>query len=97
MPMFKLGRTLQRRYKIKGLPTHQQLEAMPFGRQIEHLRSIEAFKSTAKSVWISMKRRSAASAIKEAKALYDVDEYYCQYYDLTDYRDDSIQFFYTTK
>lgn len=97
MPMFTLGSNINRRYKIKGLPTHQQLEAMPFGRQIEHLRSIEAFKSTAKSVWISMKRRSAASAIKEAKALYDVDEYYCQYYDSTDYWDDSFEFFYTTK
>ena len=97
MPSYKTGRSLTRRFKIKGLPTHQQLEAMPFGRQIEHLRSIEAFKASAKSVHISMKRRSAASAIREAKALYDADQYYCQYWDLQDYRDDSVEFFYVPK
>lgn len=97
MSLFTTGRKITRRFKIKGLPTHQQLEAMPFGRQIEHLRSIKSFKATAKSVHISMKRRSAASAIREAKALYKADQYYCEYWDLTDYRDDSVEFFYVPK
>ena len=40
---------------------------LPFGRQIEYFRQIEAFKQTAKSVHICQKRRSTAAALKEFK------------------------------
>lgn len=88
---------LTRKYKIRGIPTDKELSAMPFGRQLEHTRTISAFKAGAQSRWVSIKRRSAAAAIKEAVSLEGASEWYCEYRDEPTYRDDSIQFFYKTK
>ncbi|TXH15391.1 MAG: hypothetical protein E6R03_07230 [Hyphomicrobiaceae bacterium] len=86
-----------RRYKIRGMPTDKELSAMPFGRQLEHIKTLAAFKAGAQSRWISIKRRSAAAAIKEAVSLEGASEWYCEYRDEPMYRDDSIQLFYKPK
>jgi hypothetical protein len=83
-----------RKFKIAGLPTDKAFAGMVFGRQIEHLRAIEAFKATAKSVHISQKRRTNAAAIREAVTLYGAKQYYCQFEDSSTCRDDSFQFWY---
>ncbi len=86
--------TLKRRFKIAGAVKDSELSAMPFGRQIEHLRTINEFKAAARSVWISQKRRSNAAAISEARKLYDAKEWLCEFHDEPMYRDDSFQFWY---
>lgn len=83
-----------RKYKIKGMPSERELASMPFGRSIEYLRAIDQFKSSCKSVHLSQKRQTYQKAIREAIDLYDVKEYYCDFY-CDDYvKDDGFQFFY---
>lgn len=76
--------------------TDKDFQALPFGRQIEFFPKIEKFKERAKHVWISQKRRSTASAIKEFRSLYKPTAYYYKLVTGTDYRDDSIQIWYTS-
>ena len=85
---------LIRKFKIKGLPKDSEFEAMPFGRQIEHLQAIRVFKNVAFSTWLSQKRKSWQSVIKEAIRVLQAKEYYCEFHCDPDYKDDSFQFFY---
>lgn len=83
-----------RKFKINGMPTEKEFKGMPFGRQIEHLRTIEAFKASCKSVHLSQKRQTYQKAIREAIALYNVTEYYCDFLCGQYAKDDSFQFWY---
>ena len=83
-----------RKFKIIGLPTDKAFVALPFGRQCEHLKKIEEFKFFCKSVHLSQKRQSYAKAIKEAVALYNATEYYCEFHCDENVKDDSFQFWY---
>lgn len=85
---------ITRKFKIKGFPTEKEFESMPLGRQIEWFKKIEEFKQNNKSTWISQKRISSAKAVAEAKKLFDAKEYYCQFHNNPDYRDDSFEFWY---
>lgn len=85
------------KFKINGLPKDKDFASMPFGRQIEHYAAIRQFKHGANVTWLSQKRQSSSKAIKEAIKLYDVDQYYCSFNNSPNYRDDSFEFFYTTK
>lgn len=80
--------------KINGIP--KDYDKMPFGRQIEYRRVIEAFKSESKKTWISQKRISSGKALKDAIKLYEAKEYYCNINDSENYRDDSFEFWYKT-
>lgn len=84
------------RFKIAGLPTDKQYNALPFGRQIEHRNAIAAFKARAKSVYVSMKHRTFASALRDARSLYNATEYYCTTHDSANYRDDSFEFWFVS-
>jgi len=68
---------------------------LPFGRQIEYFRQIEAFKQTAKKVHICQKRRSTGAALKEFKELYQPKFFFCKNTEGPNYKDDSIEVFYT--
>ena len=83
-----------RKFKIKGLPTEMELDAMPFGRQIEHLKAIQVFKDSCKSTWLSQKRQSYQKAIREAIKLHGVTEYYCEFYCDSMVKDDVFEFWY---
>ncbi len=83
-----------KKFKLKGLPTESQLQAMPFGRQLDTLKAIEAFKASAKRVWVSQKRQPYAKAIKEAVRLYGATEYYCQFNATEFCKDDTFEFYY---
>lgn len=74
--------------------TDKQYSAMPFGRQIEYRREIEAWKAGAKVVHISQKRRTSAAAMKEFRGLYQPKEYFTTFSDQPNYRDDSFVVFY---
>jgi hypothetical protein len=63
-------------YKIQGLPTAREFNAMPFGRQIDVRRAIEAFKFNSQSTHIRAKGISFAKAMADFKALYKPSEYY---------------------
>lgn len=89
--------TLQRKFKIKGFPKVAEFNAMPFGRQIEWHKKIQEFKAKAKDTHISQKRITNAKAIREFIDLYNVDEYYCEFHDSPDYRDDTFQVWYMEK
>ncbi len=83
-----------RKYKIKGLPAEKELAGMPFGRQIEHLRAIEAFKTACKSTHLSQKRQTYTKAIREAVKLLGATEWYCDFYCDSQMKDDSFEFWY---
>lgn len=85
------------KFKIKGLPTDKAYSVLPFGRRMEFHPAIAAFKVGAKSIHLSQKRQTYAKAIREALDLYEVDQYLCQFYCSDNYKDDSFEFFYTTK
>ena len=95
--MFTTSNTQVTKFKINGLPKDKGFSQMPFGRQIEHYPAIKAFKASAKTIWLSQKRQSYTRAIQEAIRLYDVDQYYCSFNNSPSYKDDSFEFFYTTK
>lgn len=86
---------MKRKFKINGLGiTDKQYDALPFGRQIEYAKKIEAFKASAKSVHISQKRKSHAAAWKEFKELYNPTEWFTTYLDGPTARDDSFEVWY---
>lgn len=67
---------------------------MSFGQRIDSLRAIQAFKASAKSVWISQKRQTYTKAIREAIALHDATEYYCDFHCDSECKDDTFEFWY---
>ena len=81
-----------KRFKIAGIPA--DFFSMPFGRQIEYHHILSNFKANSKSIHLSQKRQSYQKAIKEAIALYSVDEYYCEFHCDSLCKDDSFQFWY---
>lgn len=78
--------------KINGIPG--DYHKLPFGRQLDYLRAIEAFKASAKSTHLSQKCRSYKAAIKEFVKLNGVTEYYAKFQAGKDVYDDSFEFFY---
>lgn len=83
-----------RKFKITGMPLEREYNAMPFGRQLEHHQKIKDFKATAKVTHLSQKRQTYQKAIKEMVALNDVKEYYCEFYNEPQCKDDSFEFWY---
>lgn len=83
-----------RLYKIKGVPSPKDFEAMTFGRQIDILRSFEEFKANAKLGYVSQKRQSYKKGIKEFIDLNNVKEYYCCFNASEFCFDDSFEFYY---
>ena len=55
---------------------------------------VKDFKATAKVTHLSQKRQTYQKAIKEAIALHDVKEYYCEFYNESQCKDDSFEFWY---
>lgn len=81
-------------FKIDGMITAKEYNALPFGRQIEHRRKIQEFQATAKTTWVSQKRKKRKAAIKEFLDLYDAKQYYYTCSDGPNVRDDSFQIWY---
>lgn len=69
-------------------------DSMPFGRKIEIFKALKEWKQSpeTKSTWVSQKRKSLASALKEVRDLYDAKEYYAE----LGKNDDSFEVFYRT-
>ena len=86
-----------RKFKIKGMPNDIEFNRLPFGRQIDGIRTIAKFKEEAKSIHLSQKRKSYSEAIREAVDLHNVEEYFCQFLCGTQAKDDSFEFWYKTK
>lgn len=80
-----------------GIPTDKELNAMPFGRQIEYIRRIQAWQEGKKKAYVSQKRQSFAKAIKEFKDLYQPSEWYTRTKPKNkspNYYDDGIEIYY---
>lgn len=84
-------------FKIKGLPDYKEFNGMVLGRQIEHFRAIEKFKTSAKHNHFGQKHITFEKGLKEFKKLYDVDEFYCVNRNSDDWKDDSTEIWFTTK
>lgn len=84
-------------FKIRGLPKDEDFHVLPFGRQIEYQRRIDEFKASAQTTWLSQKRQSYKSAIRDAVKLLTVAEYFCHFAANEHCSDDSFEFWYTTK
>ena len=85
------------KFKIKGLPKNKEYVALPFGRRLEFDFAIGTFKAKARKVHLSQKRQTYSKAIREAIDLYNVDQYFCKFSCNDNVKDDSFEFFYTTK
>ncbi|WP_196160842.1 hypothetical protein [Reinekea sp. G2M2-21] len=88
--------------KSKMLPSQTEMAAILNGDHMGHImdlsKKLKAFKSQhmIKRMHISQKRKSLASALKDFKDLYSVDEYFLTTRVGDHYRDDSVEVFYTT-
>ncbi len=82
------------KFKIKGMQKDTEFLSLAFGRQIDGLRQIRAFKDTAKSFWVSKKRKNPAKEIKDTLKFYNATEHYYQYNDSPNYSDDSFEVFF---
>jgi hypothetical protein len=82
------------KYKLQGMPKDTDFVNMSFGQKIEFYQKIENWKKEAKIVYLSQKRKSYKTAIKEAIDLYNVKEYYCHFAHGENYSDDSFEFYY---
>ena len=80
---------------IKEFKGYAQIKHL--GRRSEIFKKIEEFKKTAKSTYISIKRKSATKAIKEFKDLYEVKEYFGMYHNDSFRKDDSFEIWYTQR
>lgn len=87
------------KHNLKGLAKQAELQRMPFGSFIEQNKIISDFKSNpaTKTIHVSIKRKSVATALKDFKHLYDVDKFYSRFNSGPDRKDDVIEIFYTTK
>ena len=83
------------KHKIAGIPANYA--KLAFGQQIDLMPILKEFKEKAKNICLSQKKTKYSKAIKEAIDLYNVDEYYCAFNCTTEYKDDSFEFWYTTK
>lgn len=87
------------KYRIKGVNPIGVNEwgTLPFSDKIELNKQFKAFQARSLTQYVSQKRQSNAKAMREFIDLYDVDEYFCMYYDDKDRRDDSFEVWYTKK
>lgn len=81
-------------FSISGLPKDADYNRLPFGRQIEYRHDIDAFKTSAKSIHVSAKRRTNKSAFAEFKRLYQPAEWFYIDRDESMRHDDSFQVWY---
>jgi hypothetical protein len=70
-----------RKFKITGMKDYD-------------FNKVKDFKAGCKSIWLSQKRQTYQKAIKEAVALHDVKEYYCEFYNEPQCKDDVFEFWY---
>ncbi len=86
------------RFKIRSMPDCKAFNALSWAQQIEFSETLRTFKETSHCIHLSQKRQTYGKAIRDAIALYDVDEFYCRFYaDKTRFFDDSFEFYYTKK
>ena len=86
----------KRRYAIKIDGIDNDFLQLPLGRQVEAFQAIAAFKATAKSDWVSTKRRAGQRPLAEVKKWIKAvqpSQFYARW--PTDVDDDSLQIWYT--
>jgi len=84
------------KYYYKYIPgVEKGFENQSYGRQLDSLKAIQYYKTTAISIWISCKRRSFNTALKEFKDLYRPTSYFVKYRIPDEfYSDDCVEVFY---
>ncbi len=83
------------KFKLPSLGiTDKTFNGMSFGRQIYYWKRINEFKASAKTVWVSQKRKTTAKTFKEFIDLYQPSAYFAQFHNAKDYRDDTFEIFY---
>ena len=83
-----------RRFKINGFSKDKEFNSLPFGRQIEGWKEIEKFKAGARVGYLSIKRRAFAPSFKEFRELNNVAQYFLEYYDDANYKDDTVKIYF---
>ena len=91
-----IGKVKDMHYFINVDGINNNFVSEPFGRQIDSLKKIEAFKKSAKSTHISIKRTPIAKAFKEFKDLYKPIEFFGATKINDSFKDDSFKIWYTT-
>lgn len=91
-----IGKVKDMHYFINVDGINNNFVSEPFGRQIDSLKKIEAFKKSAKSAYISIKRTPIAKAFKEFKDLYKPIEFFGATKINDSFKDDSFKIWYTT-
>ena len=84
-------------FRIKNFPvTEKQFSGLSFGRQVEHIRNLHAFKENAKHGWLGTKHKSVPVALREFVSLNNVTEYYFVEKQSDTWHDDSIEIWFKT-
>lgn len=86
------NRNLQTLVKIDGVP--KDFDGLPFGRQIEHNRTIKDFMKKAKSQWVGMKGKKGKPEIMKFLKSVGAKEYYVKWQEGSSAKDDSAEVFY---
>ena len=85
---------MQTETNIKALKNYTR---MPLAQKIEANRIRQNFFKGAIALHISIKRKSVKKALKEFRDLYDVDQFFCTFWNDPDRRDDSVKVWFTRK
>jgi hypothetical protein len=84
-------------FKINGLDSTTKPHQLAGSDWIAFHKAVKQFKNKAISIHLSQKNHSGARSIKDAKDLYNVDEYFAVRNDSNQYYDDSFDFWFTKK
>ena len=80
-------------YKVDGVTPG--FHTAIFGRQLDDLRKVGAFKATAKSTHVGAKRRATLAAVKEWVKLNSPSQFYARWRsDSSQYKEDCVEIFY---
>lgn len=79
------------------MPTEREYNAMSFGRQLDHRKTLAQFQATAKRTHLSQKRQTYTKALREFIALNDVTEYYTVFNAGDQCHDDSFEVWYKSE
>lgn len=93
-----MTKTPRHHFKIASVNVSEKVfNSLPFGRQIEHLKAIQAFKESpdTKSTHFNQKGMTFAKGLKAFLALYNVKEYYTIDRNGPEWKDDSTEIWYT--
>lgn len=90
-----IGRFGEFSYAVKVAGVDDRFFMRPFGRQLDDLRRIQAWQSTAKTYHVGAKHKATLSAVRAWIKMMKPTEFYAKWRsDSTDWKNDSVEIYY---